>query len=317
MHLNASDYQSLESSTLFRSVQIGTLASQLATCKVMHVLRGDTLLRPDRENSHIFIVLDGELKVQLHGQQDTPQARLTAGDCVGEMSLVDGQAVSAWVLAETDARLLAVPHTLLWSLVESSHLIARNLLAILSGRVRTNNLTLVAAQTRSLEFEEAASVDVLTGLHNRRWLQTVMPRVLQRCDRDGQPVVMMLADVDRFIQYAEKVGPLVSDNALRRVATALADGLRAQDLIARWHNDRFIIVFTRTEIDESLFIADRLRDHVAILCLASPVDDQILTLSCGLALHRTGERLDDLIKRAEVGLERAKANGRDCAEVES
>ena len=83
-------------------------------------------------------------------------------------------------------------------MIDSSHGLARNLLAILAGRVRHDNLTLVTTQSRSLEFEEAASVDALTGLHNRRWMNDAFPRALRRCERDAAPLCLIMADIDIF-----------------------------------------------------------------------------------------------------------------------
>lgn len=317
MHLSASDYQALETSALFRSMSLEDLADQLANCPIKHVQPGDVLLQPEQENEWIYVLLDGELGVHLHDAKAPAQVRLKVGDCVGEMSLVDGQTVSAWVIAAGMSRLLAIPHSMVWSLVESSHGVARNLLAVLSGRVRHNNLTLVAAQTRSLEFDDEASVDGLTGLHNRRWLLNVVPRVLQRCERDGQPLVLLLADIDRFMQFSEKAKPVKSDEGLRKIATHLADTLRAQDMIARLVDDRFAILLTRTEVDESLFIAERLRETVATLRIGPEFGAQPLTLSCGLALHRSSESFDTLMVRAEGALLQAKQNGRDCVEAAS
>jgi diguanylate cyclase (GGDEF)-like protein len=317
MHLSASDYQALEASALFRSMSLEDLTDQLASCPIKQVQAGDVLLQPGHDNEWIYVLLDGELGVHLHGAKGPAQVRLKLGDCVGEMSLVDGQTVSAWVIAVSAARLLAIPHSLVWSLVDYSHGVARNLLAVLSGRVRHNNLTLVAAQTRSLEFDDAASVDALTGLHNRRWLLNVVPRVLQRCERDGQPLVLLLADIDRFMQFSEKAKPVKSDEGLRKIAAHLADTLRAQDMIARLVDDRFAILLTRTEVDESLFIAERLRETVASLKIGPEFGAQPLTLSCGLALHRSGHSFEALMERAESALLSAKQNGRDCVEAAS
>lgn len=316
MQLSASDHQALEASPLFRGYPLESLGSMLDACRAIEARAGDTLLQPGAENHSIFIVLKGELRVQLAGFNAPPAARLGRGDCAGEISLVDGQGVSAWVVAVTDARLLAMPHELVWALTEQSHAIARNLLSILSGRVRSNNLSLVAAQARSLEFDESASVDALTGLHNRRWLFMTMPRVLQRCERDGQPVVVVFADTDRFMRVAEHLTPLQRDRLLREVAQNLAEVLRAQDLIARDADDRFVIVLTRTEIDAAMVIAERLRERVAFITIEGAPEAQ-LTLSCGLARHRSGETLEDFLARATQALQRAKDGGRDCIEADS
>ena len=272
------------------------------------------------ENHTLYLILEGELRVYLSGHDMPAHAVLGPGECVGEMSLVDGQGASALVIAATDTRVLAVPHETLWALVDSSHAVARNLLAILSGRMRSNNLTLVAAQTRSLEFEQAASVDAMTGLHNRAWLKETFPRALQRCDRDGISASILFADVDYLSRFNERFGHLAGDAALRRVVSQLADGLRSQDLIARYGGEEFLILLPRTDLDEAMLIAERLRELVANgeaggTELTESVDGiPSLTVSCGVAVHKRGEALDVTILRAERALLSAKANGRDRIE---
>lgn len=107
----------------------------------------------------------------------------------------------------------------------------------------------------------------------------------------------------------------VGDAALRRVGSRLADGLRAQDMIARHGGEEFVIVLPRTEVDQGLFIAERLRDTVASAPLQTPSGARNLTLSCGVAAYRPGETLEGLIARADAAARQAKANGRDCVET--
>ncbi len=310
--LNFTDYQHLEGSSLFRSLAIEGFADYLTACKVIDVAAGTYLLQPGSANDAIYVLLGGELRVYLDGPDMPAHAVLGAGDCVGEMSLIDGQPVSALVAAESGSRLLVIPHAIVWAMVDSSHGIARNLLAILSGRVRTNNLTLVANHARSLEFEQTSSVDVLTGLHNRRWMESVLPRVLNRVDRDGHAACLLLVDVDHLSRCNERSGHAAGDTVLRLVGMRLAESLRAQDMIARHGGDDFVILLPQTEIDEGLLIAERLRDLAAV---QGAGDAPAATVSCGVAAHVRGEALEQLLQRAEAGLRLAKEGGRDRVEL--
>lgn len=313
--LNFTDYQHLENSSLFRSLGVESLASYLGSCSVREIEAETLLLKPGTGNSSIYILLAGALRVYLDGPDMPVHAVLGPGECVGEMSLIDGQPVSALVLAETLCRLLVIPHEVVWAMVDSSHGVARNLLAILSGRMRHNNLTLVANQSRSLEFEQTSSVDVLTGLHNRRWLESALPRVLNRCDRDGYAVCLVVVDVDSLAAFNERYGHVKGDAALRQIALNLADGLRAQDLIGRYGADEFIILLPRTEIDEGMLIAERLRDLANNAAPAVTGGEQSFTVSCGVAAHARGEGLEHLLLRAESALRQARDNGGDRVEV--
>ena len=156
----------LQHSKLFAKVGLESVEHLFEGCERRKLERGDHLLEADAANGHLYLILGGEFRVYLQGRDMPAQAVLVGGDCVGEMSLLDGQPASALVLAAQDSEVLAIPHEVVWSLVDCSHGVARNLLAIISGRVRQGNQALVAMQERSLEFEEEGSVDALTGIHN-------------------------------------------------------------------------------------------------------------------------------------------------------
>ncbi|OHC64425.1 MAG: hypothetical protein A2040_01980 [Rhodocyclales bacterium GWA2_65_19] len=308
--------QRLERAKLFANISLESVEHLFESCHRLDLQRGEHLLEAGTANSHLYLILDGELRVYLADRSMPEHAVFGPGDCVGEMSLLDGQNASALVLAAMDTRLLAMPHEVLWSLVDCSHGVARNLLAILAGRMRNDNLALVTSQSRSLEFEQAASVDALTGIHNRRWLLEAYPRAISRCEHDGEPLCLVIADIDLFKHFNDRFGHLAGDAVLRRVARQLADGLRAQDLVARYGGEEFLILLPHSGIDEALLIAERLRGLVATGCgLETDEGVQGVTLSCGVAQMFHGEQLDELTARADAALRRAKENGRDRVEL--
>jgi CRP-like cAMP-binding protein len=186
--------QQLRHTQLFVNVGHESVEYLFEHCEERTLERGEHLLEPGAANCHLYIVLEGELRVYLSDRTLPPQAVLGPGECVGEMSLLDGQVASALVLAARDSKLVAIPHEVLWSLVDCSHAIARNLLAVISGRMRDSNRALVVLQERSLEFEDAASVDALTGIHSRHWLRSAC-----RQESHGQSIDAQrrLADADR------------------------------------------------------------------------------------------------------------------------
>jgi diguanylate cyclase (GGDEF)-like protein len=208
---------------------------------------------------------------------------------------------------------LEIPHDTVWSMIDCSHGLARNLLAILAGRMRNDNLALVSSQSRTLEFEQAASVDALTGLHNRRWMDEAFPRAIRRCEVDAAPMCLVMADIDRFKGVNDRHGHLAGDTVLRMVARELIEGLRPQDLLARYGGEEFAILLPETEIGEGMRIAERLRATIA----ATPVTvapggvAASITLSCGIAPFRLGDTLETLVGLADAALIEAKEGGRD------
>lgn len=305
--------QQLRHTQLFANVGLESVEYLFERCAEKLLERGEHLLEPGVANSHLYLLLDGELRVYLSDRNLPPQAVLGPGECVGEMSLLDGQVASALVLAARDSKLMAIPHEVLWSLVDCSHDVARNLLAVISGRMRDSNRALVALQARSLEFEDAASVDALTGIHNRHWLLGAFPRAMARCEQDGDPVCLVVADIDHFRHFNERFGYLSGDAVLKRMARRLADGLRAQDLIGRYGGEAFLILLPYSALEEAVPIAERLRELVAIG--SGLKTGEGVTLSCGVGQMQPGETLELLLARTEAALRRAKENGRDRVEA--
>jgi diguanylate cyclase (GGDEF)-like protein len=307
----------LAACSLFHQIGLEAIEHLLEQCSPRHLSSGETLLDPGAANTNLYLILAGQLRVYL-GSKDLPaHAILATGDCAGEVSLIDGQTASALVIAAEPTELLAVPHDTLWAMVDQSHGIARNLLHIISGRLRHDNLTLVANQNHSLEFENAASVDALTGIHNRRWMTEAFQRSLQRCEQDAQPLCLIMADIDHFKRINDSHGHLVGDQVLRAIAHQLTEGLRSQDLIARYGGEEFAILLPNTSTEEGLRIAERLRSQTTVMHIVQTQggDGESITLSCGVAPLFPGATLETLVAAADEALSLAKKGGRNRVEV--
>jgi diguanylate cyclase (GGDEF)-like protein len=303
----------LAASRLFRQVDLAAVEALLDDCPRHRLMPGDTLIEAGARNATLYLVLAGELRVYAGGRDLPANAMLAAGDCAGEMSLIDGDSASALVLAAAPTELLAIPHERMWELMDVTPLVARNLLAIMSGRLRNNNLTLVTTQSRSLEFEQAGSVDTLTGLHNRRWIGDAFPRVVRRCRQDATPACLLMVDVDLLARINERNGLLTGDNVLRRVARCLAGSLRPQDLLGRYGGDEFAILLPQTPLPEAQAIATRLCTAVSGAGIVVPPDNAPQTVSCGVTLVKPEEDLTDTFIRAERARLQAKSHGRNRA----
>lgn len=312
--LNDDERQRIAGGRLFRGIGFEAIEHLFETCSLRTLAVGETLLEPGTSNTFLYVVLSGELRVYL-GSRDLPEHTvLRVGDCAGEMSLIDGQTASAQVMAALETTVLAIPHATVWAMIDCSHGLARNLLAILSGRLRHDNLTLVTSKSQSLEFEEASSVDGLTGLHNRRWMNEAFARVMHRCERDAAPLCLILADVDDFKRFNTQHGHLLGDTVLRIIARTVAECLRPQDIVARYGSAEFAVMLPQSNNDIGQRIAERIRTSVNRLRFKLPgqLVEETVTLSCGIAPFRLGDTLEALFEVAEVALAEAKHNGRDC-----
>lgn len=299
-------------SALFRGVPTSLVAAVATTSEARLLAPDERLLTHGAENDRLHVVVSGSVNVMVDGPEG-PTVHLGPGECVGELSLLDGRAVSADVFANESTVVLSFEREQVWSLIDSSAELARNLLRVLAHRVRQDDSAMTESSRLKRYFERLATVDGLTGLRNRRWLDDAFARQLERAVRVAQPVTLLMIDIDHFKQLNDDYGHLVGDAVLGRVGELLTNGLRPQDLLARYGGEEFAVLLPGMEVAGSVGVAERLRCSIGNT--ASFDGDAALpsvTISVGLAESRPGETLTSLLVRADSALYRAKHAGRNC-----
>lgn len=180
----------------------------------------------------------------------------------------------------------------------------------------------VAIQNARL-FEQTkrlAITDGLTELFNHRYLHEAMERSLERCKRDGQPLAVIMLEIDSFKRYNDTYGHLRGDEVLRTVADLLRKGSRPSDIIARYGGDEFMIVLPNTAKEAASEIAERLRRAVEAypFLLGGNIVTSV-TLSVGVAARPDdGDSIDaivDAVDRAQYTAKRSGGNKVHVAHV--
>lgn len=183
----------------------------------------------------------------------------------------------------------------------------------LEGRVEERTRDLSEANTR---LAEASRTDALTGLLNRRGFLAAWELEAPRGRRSGRPTTLVLADLDGFKSINDSAGHLAGDELLRRVAAALAEAVRAQDVVARWGGEEFILMLPETTLEGGVEVAEKLRRSIAAVRLDVGGAEALgVTASFGIAEHLPGERLERTVAAADAALYRAKHAGRDRVEA--
>lgn len=313
--MNQRDYDLIMQNRLFGGVDFAAVEYMLERCSIKDLDGGEKLLQPDVDNAHLYLILEGELAVHLVAQENIKYATLQAGECVGEISLVDGNPPSAMVDALRPTRVLAVPEDTVWSLVDSSHAISRNLLGIVAGRMRHGSRALICSQNERTQYQQQAYVDALTGIHNRHWMNDAFPRALQRCVLNSSPATFMVADLDHFKRVNDTYGHLAGDVTLKVVAGCMARQLRLHDLLVRYGGEEFVMLLPDTGTEEAQQIAERLCASVAEHEIPNGAHPFQVTLSIGIATTHVETAVDILIGNADRALYRAKNLGRNCVEI--
>ena len=314
-----SDYKRslLDSLELFKGVLPDDVQELLQVCDRRDLAAGELLLSPGEKNEHVFIVLSGSLNVHV-GSVSTPAlATMEAGACVGEMSIIEDRDPSAFVIGADDAHLLVIHQTILWSMVNASHEFAKNLLVVLSERVRSHNRVIADSYGELRKFERHATTDALTGLGNRHSMEESFPREISRCITDENPVSLIMIDVDNFKDFNDKFGHIAGDRALSAVAHILKTQFRPRDVLIRYGGDEFAVLLPGANEEQALMIADRVRQSVS--GSTSDGSDSLIQIpvriSMGVAEMEEHGTLDSLTRAADAALYRAKRAGRDTVSV--
>ncbi len=307
----------LDGFAMFDGVALGPRLALLRAAERTELGQGEVLLREGNPNERMYLILSGELGIFLAGTGKEAVATLGAGESVGEMSLLDGSTASASVIAQSPCTLLGIDEAAFWALIESSHPFAISLLVKLTGRLRANNATVSQSVILRRRYERAAMFDGLTGIHNRRWLDETLHRLVGRVEgHEGGCLSIALIDIDHFKAFNDRFGHEAGDHVLTTVAQVLARNLRPTDLVARFGGEEFVILFPDTDIQHAYIAAERVRRAVAAEKLES--DGRRLpavTISMGVAQYQNGQTVPQILKAADGAMYEAKDNGRNCVVV--
>ncbi len=294
---------------LFAGADLEALDCTLSGCAVRELTTGEMLISAGAVNTNVYIILSGRLRVHLESPDGAAAGVLDAGEIVGELSVIDQQPASAYVLADEPTRLLVVPQEAFWTLIQTSQDVARNLLVCLSQRLRRTDA--LAAQHSGMRRRQQAVVDEVTGLHNRRWFENALLRLVLRSGMSNRPLSLILVDVDRLGRANRAFGEEAGDAILAAVARCLENTVRPTDLVARFGADGFAIALPDATPENARTVATRLQSGVAGAVMVMD-DGSILppvTVSCGIAPLKGGGGVEGVIGEALASLKEAKRAG--------
>lgn len=161
-------------------------------------------------------------------------------------------------------------------------------------------------------LEQLSITDGLTKLHNHRYFQDTLTREIKRSSRTGEPLAMLLIDIDDFKALNDGLGHAAGDAVLERIARILNESVRESDVLARYGGEEFVVLATGTDLDDAIYVAEKVRTTVAestfgIDASGAPMR---ITVSIGVAAFAGDRR--SFFDNADRALYRAKAAGKNC-----
>lgn len=174
---------------------------------------------------------------------------------------------------------------------------------------KTAELALSESERR---HRELSITDGLTGLYNSRHFYTRAHEEVERCNRYGTPLSLILLDVDNFKRFNDTYGHLEGDRVLAGLAEVIRDEIRGSDSAYRYGGEEFIVIFPETVPDEAQVVAERLRRAFADREFTPAPGERVhMTISIGGGSYHPGEELIPFVKRIDGAMYRAKNLGKN------
>ena len=176
----------------------------------------------------------------------------------------------------------------------------------------------ILAEVEQLQarLRETALRDPLTGLFNRRYLDSTLSREWARCQRDGVPMSLLVIDVDHFKSVNDRHGHAVGDGVLRALAASLLAVLRSSDVACRFGGEEFVILMPGADERVAMGRAETLRQTVESRPVRIADATVAITVSIGVASASPGDaRPEDLFPQADAAVYAAKRTGRNRVEL--
>jgi diguanylate cyclase len=203
--------------------------------------------------------------------------------------------------------------TIVESLVQATKDVEQNNKS-LEARLSASKAEISELQDNLEAVRNESLTDPLTSLANRKFFDEALAKALAAARSKGEPVSLMLTDIDHFKKFNDNYGHLTGDQVLRLVASAVKQNVKGQDIAARYGGEEFAIVLPNTVLRSALTVADHIRCAVMNKELMKRSTGEHLgrvTISIGVASMRSNDTPQSLIERADVCLYSAKRSGRN------
>ena len=177
--------------------------------------------------------------------------------------------------------------------------------------VFSDNSSNIQLNQRLAQMEKLALLDSLTGLANRRYLESIMRSRMEELRRNNWPFGVLFIDIDNFKSVNDKYGHEIGDQVIKMTSRTLDASSRYFDVVGRWGGEEFVAVIANAEEKELFDVGERMRSLVEHSMLSAP-EYLFVTVSIGGAQAVPDDTIESLVKRADEKLYQAKHSGKNC-----
>lgn len=184
----------------------------------------------------------------------------------------------------------------------------------LESELKTSTSEMQVLRNRLETIRKESQIDSLTGLANRRCFDERMKVAVKDVAEEGEPLCILIGDVDHFKKFNDTWGHATGDQVLRLVAQCFKSNTKGRDTAARYGGEEFVVALPQTSLENAMTVAEHIRLAVETKKIVKRSTGETLgsiTLSIGVAQYIPGEPIEDTINRADACLYAAKRSGRN------
>ena len=168
------------------------------------------------------------------------------------------------------------------------------------------------ATANAKELEEELNIDQLTGAYNRRAYEKKVGEEMDRFSRYGTTFSLLMIDADKFKDINDKYGHAIGDKCLKEIIKRTIPQLRANDMLARWGGEEFVVLMPETPLSGARDAAEKIRRTIGKIEFVYREETVKVTVSIGLSeVQKNDETHQQVFERADIALYQAKKNGRN------
>ncbi|MCL1886656.1 MAG: diguanylate cyclase [Betaproteobacteria bacterium] len=195
--------------------------------------------------------------------------------------------------------------------IQTNTLVSLNQMQSTHARVEEAEMRAKDLENQLEQMSELVREDKLTGSLNRRGMEDVFEREIARSERHDSPLCIALLDLDNFKMLNDTYGHLAGDDALIHLVRIVKQTLRPTDVVARYGGEEFVILFPETQINDAIFVMQRLQRELTKHFFMHNQEHILITFSAGVALRKKDENWDMVTHRADKAMYAAKKAGKN------